>query len=550
MGSSTGAAGRGESKSPKQSNKTSPPRLDGHPESKHEPPLKPSESTTTNAEPAKPLAPPPRPAQQQSTNSPSDYFSQNPIGGSLSLEPNPFEQSFGGAPETPGGTKLPPVAALASPSSILPPGSTPFPWGGSNSLRSGPLSPAMLSGPTTSDYFGDHIRGGFPTPNESSLRTGLTPGGSGSMFPAPSPNSTLFAQLAGSAATPGTIDFHRTAISAAAAKAQAQAQAQQHAAQQQQQQQQQQPQPPSITSQPASDIPNGISPLKPETKPPTGPFDPHDNDAANGLFMLAQGRNASQPPSQSYNVVSAPPPPPPIHPHTAPAPPVEPVNTSPQMNGNASIAGSSARGVSEVSIGSDDSELARPNTRGKGKRNSTGAPATGSRRKADDALGKAPASKKTKTNGSVSSLNGMDYSGSEDEDKPGKDDGTGPKSKMTEEEKRKNFLERNRVAALKCRQRKKQWLANLQQKVEMFSQENDALTATITQLREEVVNLKTLLLAHKDCPVTAQQGLHHGAYMQQAIEPFSHQMNPYGMGAGIPNQPVGMPPNVAPRRFS
>ncbi|KAK3955341.1 Aft1 HRA domain-containing protein [Pseudoneurospora amorphoporcata] len=527
MGSSTGAAGR-----------------DGHPETKHEPPLKPSE-LTTSAEPTKPLAPPPRPAQQQSTNSPSDYFSQNPIAGSLSLEPNPFEQSFGGAPETPGGTKLPPVAALASPSSILPPGSTPFPWGGSNSLRSGPLSPAMLSGPTSSDYFGDHIRGGFPTPNESSLRTGLTPGGSGSMFPAPSPNSTLFAQLAGSAATPGTIDFHRTAISAAAAKAQAQ-----HAAQQQQQQQQQQQsQPPSITSQPASDIPNGIPPLKPETKPPTGPFDPHDNDAANGLFMLAQGRNASQPPSQSFNVVSAPPPPPPIHPHTAPAP-VKPVNTSPQMNGNASNAGSSARGVSEVSIGSDESELARPNTRGKGKRNSTGAPTTGSRRKAEDASGKAPANKKAKTNGSVSSLNGMDYSGSEDEDKPGKDDGTGPKSKMTEEEKRKNFLERNRVAALKCRQRKKQWLANLQQKVEMFSQENDALTATITQLREEVVNLKTLLLAHKDCPVTQSQGLHHGAYMQQAIEPFSHQMNPYGMGAGIPNQPVGMPPNVAPRRFS
>lgn len=303
----------------------------------------------------------------------------------------------------------------------------------------------MLSGPATNDYFsvGEHIRG-FPTPTESSVRTGLTPGGSGSMFPAPSPNSTLFAQLAGSAATPGTIDFHRTAISAAAAKAQAQAQ--QHAAQQQQQQQQQQQsQPPSITSQPASDIPNGIPPLKPETKPPTGHFDPHDNDAANGLFMLAQGRNASQPPSQTYNVqVSAPPPPPPIHPHTVPAPAVKPVNTSPQMNGNASIAGSSARGVSEVSIGSDDSELARPNTRGKGKRNSTSMATTGARRKAEDAPGKTPANKKTKTNGSVSSLNGMDYSGSEDEDKGGKDDGTGPKSKMTEEEKRKNFLERNR----------------------------------------------------------------------------------------------------------
>ena len=91
------------------------------------------------------------------------------------------------------------------------------------------------------------------------------------------------------------------------------------------------------------------------------------------------------------------------------------------------------------------------------------------------------------------------------------------------------------VAALKCRQRKKQWLANLQAKVEMFSSENDALTSQITQLREEVVNLKTLLLAHKDCPVTQQQGL-HGAFMSQVVEPFNPQMNPYGMPGGMPNQ--------------
>lgn len=64
-----------------------------------------------------------------------------------------------------------------------------------------------------------------------------------------------------------------------------------------------------------------------------------------------------------------------------------------------------------------------------------------------------------------------------------------------------------RVAALKCRQRKKQWLANLQAKVELFTSENDALTTTVTQLREEIVNLKTLLLAHKDCPVSQAQGL-------------------------------------------
>lgn len=105
------------------------------------------------------------------------------------------------------------------------------------------------------------------------------------------------------------------------------------------------------------------------------------------------------------------------------------------------------------------------------------------------------------------------------------------------------------VAALKCRQRKKQWLANLQTKVEMFSSENDALTAQITQLREEVVNLKTLLLAHKDCPVTQQQGL-HGAFMSQVVEPFNAQMNPYGMAGPIPNQQQVMAGQGVQRRFS
>jgi ATF/CREB family transcription factor len=82
----------------------------------------------------------------------------------------------------------------------------------------------------------------------------------------------------------------------------------------------------------------------------------------------------------------------------------------------------------------------------------------------------------------------------------------------------------------------------------MFSTENDALTQQISQLREEVVNLKTLLLAHKDCPVTQQQGL-HGAFMQQAMEPYNPNMNPYGMAAPpMANQPVMA--GQAPRRYS
>jgi len=74
-------------------------------------------------------------------------------------------------------------------------------------------------------------------------------------------------------------------------------------------------------------------------------------------------------------------------------------------------------------------------------------------------------------------------------------------------EKRRNFLERNRQAALKCRQRKKQWLADLQNKVEYLSSDNEKLQTQATSLREEIINLKTLLLAHKDCAVAQANGV-------------------------------------------
>lgn len=75
------------------------------------------------------------------------------------------------------------------------------------------------------------------------------------------------------------------------------------------------------------------------------------------------------------------------------------------------------------------------------------------------------------------------------------------KKKLSEEEKRKSFLERNRIAALKCRQRKKQWLEELQQKVEQYSSENEKLNQQVISLRDEVIKLKSVLLHHKDCSV-------------------------------------------------
>ncbi|KAI7866606.1 hypothetical protein BDF14DRAFT_1810649 [Spinellus fusiger] len=103
-----------------------------------------------------------------------------------------------------------------------------------------------------------------------------------------------------------------------------------------------------------------------------------------------------------------------------------------------------------------------------------------------------------------------------------------------DEEKRKNFLERNRIAALKCRQRKKQWLSNLQGKVEYLSGDNDRLQMQAEQLREEIMSLKTLLLAHKDCPIAQANG-----FDPNTVKPIPHLMRP--------SQPIFYPvPSASP----
>ncbi|KAL7315959.1 Transcription factor [Mucor circinelloides] len=105
-------------------------------------------------------------------------------------------------------------------------------------------------------------------------------------------------------------------------------------------------------------------------------------------------------------------------------------------------------------------------------------------------------------------------------------------SKDTEDdEKRKNFLERNRIAALKCRQRKKQWLNNLQAKVEFLTSDNERLQIQSESLKEEIVNLKTLLLAHKECPVAQSNGFHPNSIQKSMPSMMSTQM----MRQGIPS---------------
>lgn len=297
----------------------------------------------------------------------------------------------------------------------------------------------MLSGPSGSnDYFSSdhHFAGSFPTPNESSLRTGLTPGGGGSMFPQPSPNSqAIFNAIQSGGATPGTLDFHRTAMHARAAS--------------------------QVNN--SFSMPNGATsaPQDPNIDPniqskgfvPPGqqqdPFGQGDaNDAANGLFMLAQareGRNgtgqypAPNQPQQMNYMQNAP--------NMASHLQQQQHMDSPNMakraakNSIGSNMSGSTNDQAEFSE-SGDSGNAKPATRAKGKKGSSTKANNNGRRKAEDTPSKGPAAKKQKNNQGSANEQEMDEEDSDDETREMTHDANG--KKMTDEEKRKNFLERNR----------------------------------------------------------------------------------------------------------
>ena len=64
---------------------------------------------------------------------------------------------------------------------------------------------------------------------------------------------------------------------------------------------------------------------------------------------------------------------------------------------------------------------------------------------------------------------------------------------------RQSHLEKNRVAAHKCRQRKKEYIGGLEGRAREFSAKNKALKENVAILREEVLSLKNEVLRHAGC---------------------------------------------------
>ncbi|PWN92448.1 hypothetical protein FA10DRAFT_259627 [Acaromyces ingoldii] len=387
---------------------------------------------------------------------------------------------------------LPPVSSMTSPSANES-GSNHYPWSNSfsSSLRSGPLSPAMLAGPQSS-FDPSAFRTGF-TPDLSTFKTGLTPlGATGASFPPPSPNTAAFLAmvtnssgpgLSGATITPNTLSalsgnpMDNVANQNAAVTSQPgsnkQDDQQQQQQQQQSQQQQQQPSQARGTNDGQAQQPQGqqrqdaAANVKAENPAQT-------TQAASGLFLLSQ---AHQELAKREDAAAA-----------------------------AQAAAHALHGVQRPSDSqqqalynsSQQPQHLGPNAAQHGGKGAAAGRGAGKRKKSEPkgAAGATGGAKKAKSakseqGGSVASMSGDDLDDDDDDDEARMSKGAGG---IEDEEKRKNFLERNRQAALKCRQRKKAWLASLQAKVEYLQTDNEHLQGTVSALRNEIMFLKSQLM--------------------------------------------------------
>ena len=77
---------------------------------------------------------------------------------------------------------------------------------------------------------------------------------------------------------------------------------------------------------------------------------------------------------------------------------------------------------------------------------------------------------------------------------------------------RSKFLERNRVAASKCRQKKKEWTSNLENRARELQRQNNELRLMVDSCKEEILFLKGEMLKHTACGCsTIQEYLQSGA---------------------------------------
>ncbi|WVR05469.1 hypothetical protein IAU60_002485 [Kwoniella sp. DSM 27419] len=493
-----------------------------------------------------PLGPPGQPEAHDGNPQRPPIRPNSAIRSRFDQEPNPFEQSFSRSSHhsssslsdrttPPRGTDatstrhnaLPPLSSLTSPAAADP---SQFPWL-ANSLRSGPLSPAMLAGPQNGNpqqnpagqqragqgnEQGHHPNeGAFESTN---FRTGFTPGTGSGFTPGynallnsslgnlamPSPNTTAFLN----SITNGTPIGEGSDVAAAAVGNQAH--------QMQQTAQDGSLHPPSALP-PHMQVHHPLPHTNSQGEVPQETITPNTLSALTGVFgdMTRAQPGQPAPPFYAPNMAQHG-----SHPG-APMPVPMPHVDYAQQSANA--ASQAANGLFLLSQAHQELSKREEEGRtppGTGRRSQSSQPgkpangaavpvATGTKRKSDaGGAGTKVAKKGKKAAGSTPpkgakmefmTPNDMSMGDSDDDEDDGEPRLNAQGKPETEEDKRKNFLERNRQAALKCRQRKKAWLNELQSKVEGLTIDNERLQQTVQSMHEEVGRLTAILMQHRDC---------------------------------------------------
>ncbi|KAI4145276.1 MAG: hypothetical protein L6R39_003874 [Caloplaca ligustica] len=96
---------------------------------------------------------------------------------------------------------------------------------------------------------------------------------------------------------------------------------------------------------------------------------------------------------------------------------------------------------------------------------------------------------------------------------------SGQATSSAEEVRRHKFLERNRIAASKCRQKKKEWTQNLENRARELQKQNQSLRMVLDSLRDEMLFLKGEMLKHNTCGCEEIQG-----WVKSSAD--SHTMSP------------------------
>lgn len=423
----------------------------------------------------------------------------------------------------------------------------------------------MLAGPQSSHFDPNSFRTGF-TPDLSNFKTGLTPLGGGMSFPPPSPNTAAFlAAMVNNSASTSTATITPNTLSALTNAANA-------------------------STNGGSMDPSGASGPGVSTQPQAFAGKPQ-GDAAHNAFDLAFSRSfpgdkgGSKLKAEVKGDGS----------ERSGSTSISPQMVQKQLEGSSGEQQNAASGLFLLSRAHQEMSKREGNSTSlyeskpapasakKGAAKKADPKPNGNKRKksgsADDSIAapststmNAPPAKAAKTakgkkNGAAPEAPalGSSENGGDDNEEWGDSDEDGEKGPM--DEKRKNFLERNRQAALKCRQRKKAWLASLQAKVEYLQNDNENLQNTVGALRNENMFLKSQLVqATGGAPLPPPMGMPHmmdphhsmaqGAMGMTAMAPHPAYMSgppgPPGVYAGVPmrgpGQMGGFDPHMAARQ--